>query len=145
MAITVHPRVGQILVCDFSRGFKAPEMVKSRRPVIVLSSEMRGRPNLVTVVALSTEPPDPVMPYHMTLPRKALPQIGRFQEKDTWVKGDMIYTVGFHRLNLILLGKKDPATGKRVYFKDRLGRENMRRVYTCVLNGLNLGYLSDHL
>ena len=118
-------------------------MVKSGRPVVVLSPAMRGRPNLVTVVALSTEPPSPVMPYHLELPRASLPQLSRFQERPSWVKGDMIYTVGFHRLELIRLGKKDQQTGKRLYFKQRLARERMREVYACVMHGLNLGHLAQ--
>lgn len=147
MPISIHPQVGQILLCDFSSGFKEPEMIKSGRPVIVLSSAMNGRPNLVTVVALSTKQPQPqpVMPYHLELPRASLPQLGRFQEQTSWVKGDMIYTVGFHRLDLIQLGKRDPATGKRVYFKQRLGRERMKEVYGCVMHGLNLGHLAQHI
>ncbi|PWG61157.1 type II toxin-antitoxin system PemK/MazF family toxin [Spiribacter halobius] len=145
MPITIHPKVGQILLCDFSRGFKEPEMVKPERPVIVLSPEMKGRPRLVTVVALSTTPPNPVMPYHLELPRACLPQLGRFQDRRSWVKGDMVYAVGFHRLELIRLGKRDPNTGKRLYFKDRLGRERMRDVYACVLQALNLGRLEPHL
>lgn len=145
MAITIHPKVGQILVCDFSSGFKEPEMVKSGRPVVVLSPAMKGRPNLVTVVALSTEPPNPVMPYHLELPRASLPQLGRFQERPSWVKGDMVYTVGFHRLDLIRLGRRDPQTGKRLYFTDRLGRPQMRQIYGCVMHGLNLGHLADHI
>ncbi len=119
-------------------------MVKSGRPVVVLSPPMRTRPQLVTVVALSTVAPDPVLPFHMRLPRASLPQIGKF-ERDTWVKGDMIYSVGFHRLDLIQLGKRDPNTGKRLYFTNRLGRENMRAIYTCVLHGLNLGSVAQYL
>ncbi|MEX0730602.1 MAG: type II toxin-antitoxin system PemK/MazF family toxin [Aquisalimonadaceae bacterium] len=145
MAITIHPKVGQILLCDFSEGFREPEMVKSGRPVVVLSPAMQGRQRLVTVVALSSARPDPVMPYHYHLPRSCLPQLGRFDRAETWVKGDMIYTVGFHRLDLIQLGRRNPNTGKRVYFSDRLGRERMREIYSCVLRGLNLSALCKHL
>lgn len=145
MPITIHPKVDQILLCDFSSGFTVPEMVKPGRPVIVLSPSMAGRPKLVTVVALSTEPPEHVMPYHLSLPKGALPQLGRFQEKTTWVKGDMIYSVGFHRLDLIRLGKKDPQTGKRIYFTQRLSRERMKAVYGCVMHGLNLRHLAQHI
>lgn len=144
MAISIHPKIGQILLCDFSRGFKEPEMVKSGRPVVVISPPMPTRPQLVTIVALSTVPPDPVLPFHMRLPRASLPQIGQF-ERDTWVKGDMVYSVGFHRLDLIKLGKRDPNTGKRLYFTNRLGRENMRAIYACVLHGLNLGHVAQYL
>lgn len=144
MAISIHPKIGQILLCDFSKGFKEPEMVKSGRPVIVVSPPNKNRPRLVTVAALSTVRPDPVMPFNMQLPAASLPQLGQFRN-ETWLKGDMVYAVGFHRLDLIKLGKRNPETGKRVYFTDRLGRENMKAVYTCVLHGLNLGTLAKHL
>lgn len=145
MAITFHPRPGQLLLCDFSEGFKAPEMVKSGRPVVVLTSPPKHNTGLVTVVPLSTSAPDPVMPYHCRLPRNCMPQLGRFQNTESWVKGNLVYTVGFHRLDLIKLGKRDPQTGKRIYFTNRLGRERMTEVYTCVLHGLNLGVLAGHL
>lgn len=144
MPVNYHPRCGQILLCDFSKGFKEPEMVKSKRPVVVITPQMKGRGDLVTVVALSTAEPKPPRPCHCVLPRRSMPQLGRFQEKDTWVKGDMIYTVAFHRLDRIMLGKRD-GHGKRLYFDQRLGREQMRKVYSCVLAGLNLGQLALHL
>ena len=145
MAIKFHPRPGQILLCDFSQGFKEPEMVKNNRPVIILTPSIVGRQNLVTVLALSTSIPEPVLPYHYKLPKASMPQLGRFQENDTWVKGDMIYTIGFHRLNRIQLGKKDKNTGKRLYFDRKLGRDQMTEIYKCMLYGLNLGQLGEHL
>lgn len=145
MAITFHPSAGQILLCDFSDGFRAPEMVKSERPVLVLTPAIKGRANLVTILALSTSCPSPIMPYHYKLPKASMPQLGRFQEKDTWVKADMIYTVGFHRLDLIRLGKRDVNTGKRLYYRKKLGREQMTEIYKCMLHGLNLGQLGKHL
>lgn len=144
MAIIFHPSPGQILLCDFSQGFKEPEMVKSKRPVIVLTGAIQGRSNLVTVVPLSTVEPVPMQPYHYKIPKQSMPMVGRFQETDCWVKGDMVYTVGFHRLDLIQLGKRGPD-GKRAYFKNRLGREQMKQIYCCVLHGLNLGHLGAHL
>jgi hypothetical protein len=57
----------------------------------------------------------------------------------------MIYTVGFHRLDLIQLGKRDPQTGKRLYFTQQLGREQMQAIFSCVLHGLHLGHLAQHL
>lgn len=143
MAISIHPRPGQLLMCDFSKGFSEPEMVKVR-PVLVLTPSMDGRSGLVTVVGLSTEPPAPPRDFHCVLPRSCLPQLGNFQSKDTWVKGDMVYSVGFHRLDLIKLGKRGPG-GKREYFTQRLGRDRMREVYSCVLHGLSFGSLVAHL
>jgi uncharacterized protein YifN (PemK superfamily) len=145
VAITFHPKVGQILLCDFSEGFREPEMVKSGRPVLVIAPSIKGRhPCLVTVVALSSVEPTPVMAFHLKLPKACLPQLGNFQEKDTWVKGDMVYSLGFHRLDLIQLGKRDQS-GKRVYFQNCLSRERMREVYTCILHGMNLGAMAEHI
>lgn len=53
-----------------------------------------------------------------------MPMIGIFQERDSWVKGDMLYTVGFHRLNLIKLNTRT-IDGKRDYFRNKLGREQL--------------------
>jgi len=144
MAINFHPKPGAILECDFSSGFKEPEMVK-KRPVIVLTPSLKGRHRLVTVVCLSTKEPDNKCLFHYKLPKASMPQLGRFQQSDSWVKADMIYSVGFHRLDLIRLGKKDPNTGKRLYYDRRLGREQMKEIYRCVLHGLNLGHLGKHI
>ncbi len=65
-------------------------MVKSGRPVIVLSCAPSGRAQLVTVVPLSTKTPDIIMPFHYQLPKSCLPQLGMFQQSDSWVKGDLI-------------------------------------------------------
>lgn len=154
--LTYFPRPGQILMCNFGKGFKEPEAVKER-PVIVLTvrpgplvpiptqpGKMFNGP-LVTVVMLSTGQPEPVERHHLLLPKQCLPQLGFFQEKDSWVKGDMIYAVGYHRLDLISLGKRDPTTGKRLYFTNRLSRERMREVYTCVLHALNIGHVAQYI
>ena len=130
-------------MCDFGTGFKQPELVKTR-PVIVLTPRMDGRKNLVTVVGLSTVAPDPVRPFHCRLPSKSLPKLRDFRVDETWVKGDMVYAVGFHRLNLIRLPGRGCA-GKRQYFLERLSRERMRKVYQCVLHGLSLGDLAKFL
>jgi uncharacterized protein YifN (PemK superfamily) len=144
VAINFHPRPGQILLCDFEPGFAEPEMVKKKRPVVVLTGAIKGRANLVTVVPLSHAEPKPPQPYHYKIPRTSLPMSGKFQDEDSWLKGDMIYTVGFHRLNLIMLGRRGPDN-KRLYFKNHLGREQMRLIYQCVMHGLNLSYLSNHV
>lgn len=145
MALTYHPRPGQILHCDFSEGFKEPEMVKANRPVVVITPPMIGRDDLVTVVALSTVKPDPVMDYHLELPMSCMPMLGRFQEASSWVKGDMVYTVGYHRLDMIKLGTKNRTTGKRDYFNRCFSRDRMKDVYKCVLIALNMGHVAEHI
>lgn len=143
MAVTFHPPRGLILMCDFTTGFREPEMVK-RRPVIVISPELPGRTGLVTVVPLSTKRPDPVRDFHLLLNKRALPQLTHFQERESWAKCDMIYTVSLQRLNLIQLGKRG-TDGRRQYFKQRLGRETMAQLYGCVLHGIGLPRLAGEV
>ncbi len=58
--LTFHPKPDTLLICDFDRGFKAPEMVK-KRPVVVISPRRRkSTPQLCTVVPLSSSAPNPV-------------------------------------------------------------------------------------
>ena len=141
MPISEHPEPGTILHCDFDRGFKAPEMVKPRL-VVVLSPKIKARPGLCTVVALSTKAPSPVMTYHCQLDiRPKLPH--PWDSEGIWVKGDMIYAVGFHRLDLIRLSKD--RSGKRVYRMDTLTSDQMKAVRTCVLRALGLSALTKHL
>jgi len=141
MAIAEHPAIGTILMCNFDQGFRPPEMVK-RRAVVVISPKIRARPGLCTVVALSTTPPNPVMPYHCQLdirPRLPLP----FESDGIWVKGDMINAVGLHRLDLIRCGKD--ANGKRLYYFDPVSAENLLKIRRCVLHGAGLSTLTKHL
>ena len=145
MALEFHPRPGQLLHCDFSTGFREPEMVKSNRPVVVLTPSMVGRGALVTVAALSTVKPDPIMPYHLEIPKSCMPMLGRFQEDSSWLKGDMVYAVGFHRLDLIKLGARDRQTGQRLYFNRCFSRDRMKEVYGCVLTAMNLGHVTEHI
>ena len=128
-------------MCDFSKGFQAPEIVKIR-PVVVLATGGRHNSGVVTVAGLSTVAPEPVLDHHCRIENKQLPKTSLFQGKENWLKGDMLYSVGFHRLNLIPTGK---VNGKRTYYQDRLGREKMKEIYGCVLHGLNLGDIAQHL
>lgn len=140
MPIKEHPLVGSILMCDFSAGFKEPEMVK-RRPVVVLSPKIAARPGLCTVVSLSETPPSPPQPFHCQIDiDPALP--APLGSKGVWVKGDMIYSVGFHRLDFIRLGRDD---GKRVYRYEPLSAEIIKKIRECVLRGLGMSTLTKHL
>ncbi len=87
MSILFHPKPGQILLCDFSPGFKEPEMVKSKRPIVVLTGAIQGRANLVTIAPLSTTEPQPLQPYHYKIPKQSMPMVGIFQTEDSWLKG----------------------------------------------------------
>ena len=141
MAINEHPALGTILICDFDSSFKEPEMVKPR-PVVVISPKITARPNLCTIVALSTTAPNFKMPYHCQLEiAPPLPQ--PWTSDKIWVKGDMIYSVGFHRLDLIRLGKD--VNGKRIYRFEVLTDEQLKEIKACVLKGLGMATLTKHL
>lgn len=143
MAIQFHPRPGAVLMCDFSKGFKEPEMTKMR-PVIVLSPVGKRMGKLCTIVALSTVEPAPIENWHYMLPKASMPDTPNFQRSDTWVKGDMIYTVSFDRLDRIKIGREQ-GSGKRLYFTNILGRTQMKDIYGCLLESLNLGHIKKHL
>ena len=73
------------------------------------------------------------MPYHYLLKlEKALPK--PWGSETMWVKGDMISTVGFQRLELVRL-KKGPD-GKRRYIQPVLSSEELRKIKETVLHGL---------
>ena len=140
MPIQFHPKPGTILICDFNTGFQPPEMVK-RRPVVVVSPQMSQRARLCTVVAISTEPPRIALPYHHELDI-CLPK--PWDEGPNWVKGDMVYSVAFDRLELIRSGLRD-ANGRRIYEIVQLSAVNLKKVRECVLCGLGLASLTIHL
>ena len=141
MPIKEHPDTGSVVMCDFNAGFREPEMVK-RRPAVVISPKIRNRPHLCTVVALSTTPPDPAMPYHRQIDlRPRLP--AGWQSDGVWVKGDMINAVGFHRLDLIRLGKD--VSGRRLYLYEPQSAENLKIIRQCVLRALGLAGLTKGL
>jgi mRNA interferase MazF len=141
LAIQQHPDLGTVVMCDFNDGFSPPEMTK-RRPVVVISPRIIARPKLCTVVALSETAPDPQMPYHRQIDlAPALPK--PWSSKGIWVKGDMVNAVGFHRLDLMRLGKD--ANGKRIYLLEPLSAENIKTIRECVLRAHGLSVLTKHL
>jgi len=141
MAINEHPKMGTVLTCDFDQGFKIPEMVKNR-PVVVISPKIANRPNLCTVVSLSTDAPDHVMPYHRQIDiRPRLPE--RWASDGVWIKGDMVYAVAFRRLNFLSHGKD--IAGKRIYHYDAISDENLTEIRRCVLRAMGLSALTKHL
>jgi mRNA interferase MazF len=141
MPINDHPAPGTILVCDFNGTFKEPEMVKARC-VIVVSPRIRDRAKLCTVVCLSSTEPERAQQYHCQLDiRPNLP--APWGSDGIWVKGDMVYSIGFHRLNLIRLGKNHDGT--RIYRMDTISDAQMKEVKCCILRGLGMSVLTKHL
>jgi mRNA interferase MazF len=128
MGILYPPVRGSILLCDYTGGFVTPEMVKPR-PVIVISPQIQKRGRLCTVVPLSTTEPDYIMPYHALITIDP-PMPPPFDENPSWLKGDMVNSVSYHRLNFI---PKGMIRGQRQYYMNVLTAEQMEVVKTCVL------------
>lgn len=131
--IRFHPKKGTVLVCDFSKGFQPPEMVKVR-PVVVITPQLTGRPGLCTVVPLSSVKPNPLQAYHHKMdPNSLTPKL---EVVECWAKCDMIYTVGLERLDRIRDGKD--ADGKRLYVTGKVTVDDMTAIEAAILHGLGL-------
>src|SRR5437773_1314132 len=128
---------GTILLCDYTRGFRLPEMVK-RRPAIVISPRLPHRDYLWAVVPLSTTAPARDVAYVCRL-ELARPLPPPFDAAVCWAKADMVATVGFERLDLFRTGRD--RTGRRQYLHPRLSDADLTRVRAAVLHGLGLGSL----
>lgn len=139
MTIEYHPPRGSIVCANFDQGFRVPEMVK-RRLCVVISPPIDARVGLCTVVPLSRTDPDPVMPYHyqFQIPFQMPPKWGNAAR---WAKCDMVCAVGFHRLDLIRLGKD--RNGVRQYQLNTLSDIHLRNISNCVLAGLGLPSLTE--
>lgn len=131
MALSFYPRPGLVLMCDFSTGFKAPEMVK-KRPVVVISPHRKFH-KLCTIVPLSTTIPNPVEKYHHCLQPSSLP--GKFAQNETWAKCDMIYTVSLDRLDRVLIRDR---RGNRSYVSERISNEDFTAIQHAVKAALGL-------
>ncbi|WP_367281108.1 type II toxin-antitoxin system PemK/MazF family toxin [Sneathiella sp.] len=134
MALHIHPSPGTIVICDFTRAFVPPEMVK-RRPAIVVSPRFRERESLCTVVPMSTTAPDPQMPYHYKLELND-PLPAPYNSTVQWVKADMVVTVSLHRLMMPYLGKDDE--GKRIYDTRILSAKDFAAIQNCTRAALGL-------
>ena len=97
MAIRFLPEPGMILICDFE-GHIAPEMVKTRRVVVVSRRRYFRSTSDATaiVVPLSVIEPRPFLAWHHRIAG------GRYAGVATcWAKGDLVTHVALVRLNRI--------------------------------------------
>ncbi len=140
MNLKFHPKPGMVLICDFSTGFQAPEMIK-KRPVVVVSPRSRSNDKLCTIVPLSTTEPKPIELHHHCLDSKSLP--GKFADQKTWAKCDMINRVSLKRLDRVYLGKTQ--NGKRQYISQTILQEDFQAIQRCILQALGLASLTKYL
>lgn len=128
MPLTFHPDPGTIVICDFSTGFRPPEMVKVR-PVVVISPRRRVA-QLVTVVPLSSVAPVPIEPWHYLLPPGLYPPA----RGPIWAKGDMLATVALDRLDRVRM----KSGGLRSYQTFQLPESELGAILACVRAALGL-------
>jgi uncharacterized protein YifN (PemK superfamily) len=83
------------------------------------------------------------MAYHYEIKQINPPLPPPFDTGPNWIKGDMIVSVGFHRLDFIRLGKNQE--GQRLYRLDTLPEEDMKAIRKCILSGLGLISLTKYL
>ncbi|KAK0334529.1 type II toxin-antitoxin system PemK/MazF family toxin [Brevundimonas aurantiaca] len=141
MAITFHPRVGTILLCDYGTGFIEPEMIKLRLSVVI-SPRLRRREGLCNVVPLSTTPPHEVCDYHYNLElERDLPRPWEGREK--WAKCDLFAAVSHKRLSLIGVGRG--PDGSRKYIQPCVTEQQLKSIRASVLCALSLQQLTRHL
>jgi len=119
-----HPKQGDILLCDFTRGFVAPEMLKVRKVIVISPASTHGR-KLCTVVPISSTAPLIEQDWHHLLHSNPLPSDGNLQ---LWAKCDMLYTVSFERLDKL---HRKTRNG-REYFVPRLSAEDLQGVITAL-------------
>ncbi|WP_405120788.1 type II toxin-antitoxin system PemK/MazF family toxin [Pseudomonas leptonychotis] len=124
MPLYYHPKPGDILLCDFTRGFVAPEMLKVRK-VVVISPKATHTRRLCTVLPISATAPEQEEDWHHLLRHNPLPADGY---KELWVKCDMIYTVSFDRLDKL---HRKSRQG-REYFVPQLDPGDLAGVITCL-------------
>ena len=134
MPIQFDPPAGTVLLCDYSTGFRAPEMVK-RRPVLVISPRLRHRRGLCTVVPLSTTPPNHPQAHHHRLRLPVSPP-APWDESEVWAKADMLATVSFERLDLFRTPRA--PYGRRRDVMVRVAPGDLLAVRTCVAHALGL-------
>lgn len=134
MALKFHPDPGVLVLCNYSTGFKTPEMTKIR-PALIISPRLRNRSNLCTVVPLSTSAPRQEMPYHMEItPAPSCP--APYDSSTKWVKADMVATVGFNRLKPFHI--RPPGGGERKYLYPKVTEDVLHQVRECVCRAIGL-------
>lgn len=130
MALPFYPRMGQVLVADFS-DLKEPEMTKIR-PVIIVSPRLPHRPELVAVVPISLTAPRHELPFVYRLSRNYHPE--EPDDLPCWVKADMVMNVAMRRLS----GFK---VGRRKWEFPQLSGDDLLAVRRAVMCGLGLDRL----
>jgi uncharacterized protein YifN (PemK superfamily) len=132
MGILFSPDPGQILMCDFTKGFVRPEMQKIRHCVVVSPRKHTGT---CLIVPLSTQAPVRIEMWHYLVPRHVYPCIEC--GTDVWAKGDMLTHAAFSRLSR---PKENHVEVRRL-----LQVAHLRGVLKAVFHAINCGHLASRI
>lgn len=131
MSLLHHPKPGEIVMCAFpavgSPCAKPPEMVKTRS-VVILSRNVPGRSQVVTVVPISMTMTGAPKRYHIEVPPAAFPASYR-AAGGCWAKCDMVCTVSLDRLDFIAGPKQN---GKRPPLRARVDMQTLVQIRAAV-------------
>ena len=114
-----------------------PEMRKPGRPCVVVQNNSLHRGRLVTVVPLSTTPPERPMPYHHEMDHRSFrdwPFAGR-TDSPRWAKCDYVTTVSLDRCKDP--SHKPPGQARR-YVRVRVIQADADAIDRCVMWALGI-------
>ncbi|MGA8575235.1 MAG: type II toxin-antitoxin system PemK/MazF family toxin [Candidatus Cybelea sp.] len=130
----IVPKPGEVFVCDFS-GYVEPEIIKTRRVVVVSPQHSGAR--LALVVPVSTVKPRVILPIHVQLEGERT--YGCFNGlPEVWVKADLMSHVRYDRLDRVRIRQQFIPTVS-------LTARDFRAVRQAVLHALGLGRLADQV
>jgi len=127
LALRFPPKVGQVFVCNLKNAVH-PEIGKVR-PVVVIAPRLPHRPELATVVPISTTAPIHEHPFCYKLSKNYHPE--EPDDLDCWAKADLVMSVSYQRLSPF-------KTDRRKYVYPTLGATDIKGVRLAIVHGLGL-------
>jgi len=110
----------------------SPEMTKVRQCVVI-----KHMNKTISVVPLSTQRPENIMPYHFEIP------INKYKSLDplrtSWIKANLITSVSEHRVF------KPYINGTGTKIKEFLDGSDYDNVKRSIVHGLGMGALAAHI
>lgn len=129
-------KAGSVFLLNYDQfGHQTPEMVKERMVVIVNSRALRRTKDLVTVVPLSTTPPQRTATRHC-VPLEKPYYWGPRDGAPLWAKCDMVGTVSVGRLKLLASARA--PFGQNSLPVPQVGKEDLKRIRIGVVSAIDV-------
>ncbi|GAC1421589.1 MAG: type II toxin-antitoxin system PemK/MazF family toxin [Candidatus Velthaea sp.] len=130
----IFPEQRDVWMCDYA-GYEVPEMVKTRRVIIVSPRNSGAR--VALVVPVSTSGPGVESPVHVRLPgRASYPCFSGVDE--VWAKCDLVSHVRFARLSRVRVNDREIHTVK-------ISPTHFKQVQEALLRSFGLGRITGYL